>query len=265
MEQFITSKGIPVHISDTMKGDKVLVLLHGYLETLYIWEPFEEELKRREDLRIITMDIPGHGLSGYKEDMDFSFIAEVITGVLDNRGIERCFLGGHSMGGYIALQFLKMFPERVEGLIMFNSSPFADNPEKKDERLREIKVVEDRKLMLLAGTSLPKMFAENNLRKWDEFIIETIENCETHDPEGIVAGIMAMMARDDQTQLLKETKIPVLFILGDKDPYIPMEMIEKMRESLPGAKFIIFSDTGHISFVEDAEQCVQVLDYFIEE
>lgn len=263
MEQFITSKGIPVHISDSEKGEKILFLLHGYLETLYIWELFEEELKKR-NIRVITMDIPGHGLSGYKEGMDFSFIAEVIDGVLDNRGINRCFLGGHSMGGYIIQEYLRMFPNKVEGLILFNSSPFADNPDKKEERFREIKVIEEGKFLVLAGMSLPKIFAKENLRKWDEFILEAVGNCETHDPRGIVAGINAMMGRADQTALLAGTKTPILFIMGDNDTYFPMEIVEKMRETIPSAKFVILPGTGHISFIEEIEQCAQIVEKFIE-
>ena len=263
MEQFITSKGIPIRISDSLKGEKVLLLLHGYLETLHIWQTLEDALKEREDIRIITMDIPGHGLSGYKTGMDYSFIAEVIDGVLDNRGVDKCFIGGHSMGGYIAQQYLKMFPERLQGVILFNSAPVADSPEKKEERKREIKVIEDRKLTLLATASFPKMFAHDNLRKYDEFIIEMIENCETHNPEGIVASIEAMMGRDDQILLLTKSTVPVLFIQGDQDVYFPLEKIDLMKSAVPSAKFEIIQGTGHISFVEAAEQCAQILDSFL--
>ena len=62
MEYFLTANNIPVHILDTKKGDNVLLLLHGYLETLYIYDDFINILSN--DYRIIAIDLPGHGLSG---------------------------------------------------------------------------------------------------------------------------------------------------------------------------------------------------------
>ena len=58
MEFFATSNKIPVHISDSKNGDTVLVLLHGYLETLYIWEDFRSLLDSR--IRTLAIDLPGH-------------------------------------------------------------------------------------------------------------------------------------------------------------------------------------------------------------
>ena len=62
MEYFVTCNGIPVHVSETGKGDKAIILLHGYLETLYIWEEFRSLLP--DSSRIVSIDLPGLGLTG---------------------------------------------------------------------------------------------------------------------------------------------------------------------------------------------------------
>ena len=60
MEFFATAANIPVHILDSKKGDTTILMLHGYLETMYIWEDMYQELSK--DFRVIIADLPGHGL-----------------------------------------------------------------------------------------------------------------------------------------------------------------------------------------------------------
>ena len=68
MEYFAISNGIPVHILDTKKGDTTIVLLHGYLETLYIFNEFVEMLEKK--YRVIAIDLPGHGLTGSDKEIN---------------------------------------------------------------------------------------------------------------------------------------------------------------------------------------------------
>jgi pimeloyl-ACP methyl ester carboxylesterase len=202
MEYFAISNGIPVHILDTKKGDKTIMLLHGYLETLYIFNEFIEELEKK--YRVIAIDLPGHGLTGSdKEVNSMEFCAKVAADVLQKSGVQKAYVAGHSMGGYVAQNCVKLFPELFQGVILLNSTPNADSPEKKSDREREIELVLSAKLGHLATLSIPKMYAQANLRKFDEKIEETIEITETHDPKGIVACIKGMMERADTKDVLK--------------------------------------------------------------
>lgn len=262
MEFFATANGIPAHISDSQKGDRVILLLHGYLETLYIWQDFSD-LLRKEGYRVISMDLPGHGLTGYNKDQNsMEFCATFVKEVLEICKIDKCIIAGHSMGGYIAQNFLRMFPEKTEALILMNSSPIADSEDKKLEREREIKVIEEGKLLYLASLSIPKMYAPVNLRRMDEKIFETVELCETHDPLGIISSIKGLIGRKDTTDVLRDNTTPLLFIAGAEDSYFPKEKIEELERELQSVEFRYIDNTGHISFEEDPQSVIGVLSDF---
>lgn len=262
MEYFAISNGIPVHILDTKKGDKTILLLHGYLETLYIFNEFIEMMEKK--YRVIAIDLPGHGLSGSDKEMNsMEFCAETAADVLKKCGVEKAYVAGHSMGGYVAQNCVKLFPELFEGIILLNSTPFADSPEKKTDRKREMELILSAKLGHLASLSIPKMYAPENLRRLDEKIEETIEITETHDPNGIVACIKGMMEREDTSNVLSAAK-KVLMIFGTEDKFITEPVREKLLENFPEAETATIPETGHNSFIEAPETVMAAIVDFME-
>ena len=261
MDNFAISNGIPVHILDTKKGDTTIVLLHGYLETLYIFNEFIEMLEKK--YRIIAIDLPGHGLTGSDKEINtMEFCAQTVADVLKKSGVEKAYIAGHSMGGYVAQNCVKMFPEMFQGIILLNSTPNADSPEKKSDREREIELVLAAKLGQLATISIPKMYAQSNLRTFDEKIEETIEITETHDPKGIVACIKGMMERADTKDVIKSTP-KAMFIFGTDDKFITEEIREKLIGEFPHVKSVVIPETGHNSFIEKPEEVMKAIEEFI--
>lgn len=261
MEYFAISNGIPVHILDTKKGDKTIVLLHGYLETLYIFNEFIEILEKK--YRVIAIDLPGHGLSGSdKEINSMEFCAGVIADILKKNNIEKAWVAGHSMGGYIAQNCIKHYPGMFNGVILLNSTPFADSPEKRTDREREIDLIRKSKLGNLAALSIPKMYAPANLRKFDEKIEETVEISETHDPNGIVACIKGMMKREETKDVLAKTE-KAMFIFGTEDKFITEEIREKLIGEFPNVKAVVVPGTGHNSFIEEPQKVLEAIENFI--
>ena len=261
MEFFAISNGIPVHISDSKKGETTIMLLHGYLETLYIYSEFMELLEK--NYRVIAIDLPGHGLSGSDKEVNtMEFCADIAADVLKKCGVESAYIAGHSMGGYVALACMKKYPQIFKGLILLNSTPYADSPEKKTDREREIELVKSAKLGHLASISIPKMYAAANLRKFDEKIEETVEITEMHDPNGIVACIKGMMDRDDSQDLLAKLE-KAMFILGDEDKFIIDETREKLIAGFPNVTAKIIPQTGHNSFIEEPQAVFEAIKEFI--
>jgi pimeloyl-ACP methyl ester carboxylesterase len=250
MEFFSTCKGIPIHISDSKKGETTLFLLHGYMETLYIWDDFIIDLLPK--LRVISIDIPGHGLSGsHKENNSIEFCAEVTKEVMNICKVERACIMGHSMGGYIAIEAAKKFPEMFTSLILMHSGPFADTDEKKIDRDREIALIHKSKLLSIVKMAIPKMFAHENLRRMDEKISEIIELAQTHDPEGIVASIEGLKSRNNNLDFLQNYKSPLLMFYGKDDYHIPMEKANLQINLLPNAQVEILEHSGHNGFLEE--------------
>ncbi len=264
MEFFAISNGIPVHINDTKVGDKVVLLLHGYLETSYVFSEFIELLE--ESYRVIAIDLPGHGLSGSNKEINtMQFSATVATDVLDLCKVPEdaeVYVAGHSMGGYVAQACLRYFPKRYAGLILLNSTPYADSPDKATSREREISLINSLKLQTLANVSIPTMYAKSNLRRLDDKILETIEICETHDPQGIVACIKGMMEREDNAELLKSLP-KALLIFGDSDNFITPDISSKIAQNAPNAKAIVIEESGHNSFIEQPEKTLEAIKEFI--
>lgn len=265
MEFFITADGLPLHVYDNRKGDKILVFLHGYLETLYIWEEFISLLP--DSFRIITLDLPGHGLSGTKPDINtMSVCSSVIHELLINKlSLDKFTIIGHSMGGYIAQEYLRHYPESVEAIVHFGSNPYSDPPAKLDSRLSEISLINEGKLSCVAASSIPLMYSQKNLRHFDEKIQETLEISETHDPNGIIASLRGIIERTDSVELLNTTEIPVSFIIGDDDYFLPQERIDAIRKDLPKACYSIIPNAGHNTFIESPEATRDALLSFLKQ
>ena len=164
MEKFIMANDTALRISDSGRGETTLALLHGYLESLEVWEDLAKRLAPY--YRIVAIDIPGHGISQVRGEVHtMDFVADTLQAVLEKLGVRRCFLAGHSMGGYAAEAFAERHSDMLQGLILFHSTPNADTEQKKADRLREIELIRADKKELLASQFAPKGFAEENRRR----------------------------------------------------------------------------------------------------
>ena len=122
-------KNATLHYTDHGKGP-ALVLLHGFLEDLSMWNRIVKPLAKSH--RIICLDLMGHGKTdnlGYIHGMEQQ--AQMLKFLLVELKVSQCTIVGHSMGGYIALAFAELFPEMMLGLCLMNSTSFADTEEKK--------------------------------------------------------------------------------------------------------------------------------------
>ena len=262
MEQFIMSEHTALRISDSEQGQTVLVLLHGYLESLEIWEDFVKLLSPL--YRIVTIDIPGHGISEVKSEIHtMEFVADVLRGVLDNKQIARCFVAGHSMGGYVAEAFAAKYPERLEGLILFHSSPNADNDSKKEDRRREIEMIRHDKKELIAQLFAPKGFAPHNRDRMINRIEQLQELIALTDDEGIIALLKGMSERDDMNDMMHRLSAPQLFIFGKYDEFIPVERAEALIQSHPQAEIAWLENSGHMGFLEEPDASAEIIRSFI--
>ena len=158
------------------------------------------------------------------------------------------------MGGYVTLQFIKDFPEKAARAVLLHSHPFPDAPEKSRDRQRETDFIREGKLMSIASLSIPKMYYEENLRSCDEKIRETVELCETHDPEGIISSIEALRTRPDNQAVMQHPPVPLTLVYGDHDDFLPLETVARMKESFPEVEYVLIPETGHNSFIERTEE-----------
>lgn len=262
-EKFIMAGQTPLHVCDSERGGRCVVLLHGYLESLLVWEDFIPLLYKQ--VRVVTLDLPGHGIStveGGEHSMEF--LSDTVAAAVRALGIARCTVVGHSMGGYVALALCERHPDLLDGLVLLSSTPNADTEAKAENRRREIALVEAGKKDALARVAPAAGFAEQNRGRMKDYIEDLTEQVFVTEDEGIVALLRGMIARKDRNELLRTTRVPVLFILGRCDPYIPSDAAEAMVAVHPEAEVVWLENAGHMGFLEAPEATAAAILSFVE-
>ncbi len=251
-----------VRISYTVRGSgKPLILLHGYLEAGEVWEPLVERLEG--DYRIITPDLPGHGESGVKGEVHtMEFLASAMREVLRDAGENRVLMIGHSLGGYVTLAFVEMYPELLSGYVLFHSHPHADTPEAVARRNREIAVVRAGRKNIMYPGNISMMFAKENLKTMKAQLARSGKIASRNPGEGIIAMLNGMIVRPSRQYILEKGTIPLLWILGRHDLYFSPEKAQRDIGLPHNAKVIILEDSGHLGFIEETEKSAFLLKEF---
>ena len=251
-------KNTQISYTDNGKGTAV-VLLHGFLENKTMWDFYVSELSKKN--RIITIDLLGHGETeslGYVQTMEEN--ADMINEILSKLRIRKAILVGHSMGGYVALAFAELYPEKMKGLVLLNSTSKEDSTERKKNRDRAIKAVK-KDYETFIRLSIANLFSEEN-REILANEIESVKIQALKTPlQGIVASLEGMKIRKDREFLLHTASCPKLLILGKKDPVLNYE---ENLEQIKGTdvELVTFSD-GHMSSIENRAELLVALGSFI--
>lgn len=169
------------------------------------------------------------------------------------------------MGGYVALAFCERHPEMLDGVVLLSSTPNPDTPEKAENRRREIALVRAGRKDALARVAPEAGFAEENRPRMKDAIEDLAEQVFVTEDEGIVALLNGMIARKDQNDMLRASKVPQLFILGRRDGYIPVETAERMAAAHPQARVAWLEHSGHMGFLEEPEATAQAILGFVRE
>jgi pimeloyl-ACP methyl ester carboxylesterase len=250
---------VKVRYSDQGKG-RVLVLLHGFLESLEVFEELSNRLSK--SFRVIAIDLPGHGKTpsvGYVHSMELR--AQCVNVVMDSLHLRKYMLVGHSMGGYVALAFAEQYPEKVKGLCLFHSTAMPDSDEKKKDRLRVAEIVKQDHKEFVSGL-IPKLFAVENLSLLRNEVAKAKQIALDSPKEGIVAALYGMKDRPLREMVLKTARYPVFFIIGKKDVILAWENL-LLLTSLPKRSYnIVLDHAGHMGFYEAPQATFKALRKF---
>ena len=173
---------------------------------------------------------------------------------LDERGIERATFAGLSMGGYIAFAVLRLFPERVSGLILIDTRETADSEEATKQRYATIEKVEREGVAAVADAMLPKMVVSEALRP------EVREIMMEATPEYVIASLRAMAERPDSSALLPTIDVPTTIVGGEQDTLTQPGDAERMAKTIPGARLVRLADAAHLSNYEKWEEFNAAID-----
>jgi pimeloyl-ACP methyl ester carboxylesterase len=252
--QFLTlADGARIHFRDRGPASApTLILIHGSNASLFIWEPWAARLSNQ--FRIITIDMPGHGLTGAVPSGDYSEqgMVTVVARVADRLRLERFAIGGNSMGGAVAARFAEEYPQRVTQLILVDAGGMAiRNGEHVPLAfwLARIPLVN---LSLLYAT--PRLLVLEGL---DDAIVR-----KAVIDDGMIAGYwdFARMQGTREATLRRfqlphddfvarnagRIAAPTLILWGEEDRLIPLEAGRRYAHAIRAAKLIVYPATGHL-------------------
>jgi pimeloyl-ACP methyl ester carboxylesterase len=262
------------NISYSVEGvGKPVVLIHGFGEDSTIFNSQIDFLK--DYCLLIVPDLPGTGKSelfksnnqhptySIQYPASITDYANCIYALLQQENIKNCTMIGHSMGGYISLAFAKQFPQLLNGFGLLHSTAFADNEEKKQNRLRGIQLIADYGGYSFLKNTIPNLFSSNFKEQFPDKVEAVIEASKQFSNEALQQYSFAMMNRPDSTDVLQGSKVPVLFILGTEDVAAPLNDVLQQTH-LPNCSYIyVLSNVGHMGMWEATDKVNSYLLQFI--
>jgi pimeloyl-ACP methyl ester carboxylesterase len=258
---FCQYKHLNVHYTEAGKGP-ALVLLHGFLENLRMWDEFIKALQSH--YRVVCIDLPGHGLTpnfGYVHTMED--MAHAVKAVLDHLRLRKYALIGHSMGGYVALAFAEFHPDNLRLLGLFYSTAAADSEEQKANRLRAIEAVKHNARTFVRAT-IPSLFRPKSRKLHKDKINRVKDEALKMNPQGIIAALAGMRERQEREALLHFGPYPVMMVSGKRDPRIPIGSMESQLNA-PNTKFKLITPNGHMGHIEDTEACIEFFKHVLKQ
>ncbi len=170
---------------------------------------------------------------------------------LDARGIEKATFAGLSMGGYICFAALRLFPERVSGLILIDTRETADTEEARKGRYDMIDQAQREGTAPIVESMLPKMLTAAAPEDMREYVREVMQSASR---EFVIAALRAIATRPDSSPLLPGIKVPTLIAVGEEDPITPPKDAERMAAAIPYARLVKVAGAAHLPNVEQADE-----------
>ena len=264
--QLIDVEGTRIHIRDTgnPKGP-VIVFVHGFGASLHTWEDWSKELEK--DFRVIRFDLPGSGLSGPDQQLNYSDerSIQIILGLLDTLKVQKINIVGNSIGGRIAWYFTAMHPERVNKLVMISPDGF------KSPGMNYNKAPDIPSYLSLINYFFPKfVFRENLEFAYFNQKVLTDQLFDRYYELALYPGNrQAMIDRMRQTVLkdpapfLKKIHCPVLLLWGERDAMIPVRNAKDYLALIPQAELQVLQSMGHLPQEEDPLRSLPYLLQFL--
>ena len=242
-----------------------LVLFHAFPLSSGMWKPQLQALKGLA--RPIPVDLPGFGSAkpfarGKKPSI--AGMARLAAKELDRLGVRGPVMAaGISMGGYVALEFARLYPKRVGALGLFSTRPGADAPEQKKKRRALAQSVLREGTVLLVKKSAPALLGKTTLRRNPSLLRLIGRMIRRNGPQGPADSLVAMAGRRDNTAVLKRFQGPVLVIAGREDGVISPDESRAMGRLVRRAEVTVLAGAGHLVNLEKPQAFNRVLVSFL--
>lgn len=255
-------RGVDMAYDDTGGDGATLLLLHGFPFDRSMWRGQAAALG--QEFRVIAPDLRGAGETPVGVgDVTLETLAEDVAALLDELNLGRVVLGGLSMGGYVAFEFFRKFPERVRALVLADTRPQADTEEGRRVREENARRALQEGMAPIVESMLPKLLSAGTRERGGELLERVRSMMLGVKPEGAAALLRAMALRRDQTDLLPSINVPTLVVVGSEDAVTPLADAETLRAKIEGSRLLVIEGAGHLSNVEQPEEFNRALVEFL--
>ena len=265
--QFVQTPGLRTHVQiEGPAHAPVVLLLHGFGSSLQTWDAWGQGLAN--EYRMVRLDIAGFGLTGPAEPGDYSDEADVqrLLAVVDQLGLPRMTVVGHSMGGRLAWHFAAAHPQRVDKLVLIAPDGFPD-PQAKSDRTYDVPA-----WMGVARYALPRWMIKKGVasayadpsrldddtaRRYQDMLLAP----------GVRQAVLARMAQTrnrDPLPWLQRLTMPTLLLWGAQDGMIPAENSMDYQRAMPHAQRVVMPDVGHLPHEEQPQRSLQAVRDFLQ-
>ncbi|MET3683580.1 pimeloyl-ACP methyl ester carboxylesterase [Alkalibacillus flavidus] len=248
-QETIRVLNVDVYCEYEFHDKPVLILIHGFLASTYSFRAITPELAKHYS--IVALDLPGFGQSEKSKSFEYSFkqYREVIVAVMDHFGIGRVHLVGHSMGGQVALSVAKANPERVDKLLLLNSSGYL-------KRARPW--LRYSSYMPFFYRFIYRYFKQKNIDDVmqqvayrHDIITDEMKDAYTQPMLDInfhkaLTRLFRHREGDLLSSELQHITMPALLIWGREDQVVPLKIGERLAEDLPNAELVVLDESGHL-------------------
>ncbi|GAA5529782.1 alpha/beta fold hydrolase [Herpetosiphon gulosus] len=244
-------------------GDgEVVLCIHGFPFNRSMWD--EARLALASRYRVLSPDLRGFGESSGSESWTLDDQANDLIELLDHLAIDRVAVLGLSMGGYIALNLARRYPERLWAMVLIDTKATSDNYDAKQNRLKTAETALREGAAPIAAQMLPKLLSPANAE--DQRLIERLNGMMlTTNPKTIASAAHAMASRPDSTPYLSTMALPSLVIVGNDDQITTPNDAHAMVAALPHASLVTIPDAGHMSVLEQPEITYGAIRVFLDQ
>jgi pimeloyl-ACP methyl ester carboxylesterase len=263
--RFVTVDGLRIHYRDRGTGP-VVVMLHGASASLFAFEPLA--LLLQDHFRVITIDLPGHGLTGPdpKRRYTAAGMAEVVDRFAAQLGLDHFTIVGNSMGGGVAWHTALLFPARVDHLVLVDAHGLPrEEPRPIGFRLQAGSVTG-----AIARWVTPRFMVEKSIRQLygdprlpTEALIATYDDLMLRDGNRQARREAYSMAEDELHTRLGELKVPTLILWGAGDPWILPKYAERFHAAIAGSELVMLPGLGHCPMEEAPAKVAEPLRQFL--
>lgn len=252
---------------------RTVVLLHGSNASLHTWAPLVEELE--DDFLVITVDLPGHGLTGATKDDDYTYTGMAVFMAEFTKALEldRYILGGNSMGGAITLHYALEHPEKLDGLLLLDAAGIK-TPERAAHKADlplafqlaghwySDWILENVTPRSMVIEGLKKGFTDHNLITED--MIDRYWELVLHPGNRKATGLRFASYREGRPDLpVENISLPSLILWGADDRLIPLEVGEDLNKRIAGSEFVVLQNVGHAPMEESPQETASAIKSFL--